>query len=247
MPSVAYEFDNYDLGSFTDVAANFGHDSYGYVVTPNVDHIIRLHDDKSFRAFYADAAYVLLDSRFLSNLLRVTRRLKLPVCAGSDLTARLFKDVIARNDRVVLLGGSEAQARKLAGIYGLQQLVHLSPPMGLLQNPEAIETCLRFVEAHSPFRFCLLAVGAPQQELLAQRLKQRGVAKGLALCIGASINFLTGDELRAPIWMRNVGLEWLFRLVQDPGRLAKRYMIRGPRIFKVLSAATISLRHAPGA
>jgi len=100
------------------------------------------------------------------------------------------------------------------------------------------------VEAHSPFRFCFIAVGAPQQELLAQQLKTRGVARGLALCVGASINFLTGTEHRAPLWMQGMGMEWLYRLAQAPGSMAKRYLVRCPRIFELLRHTTITLRPA---
>jgi exopolysaccharide biosynthesis WecB/TagA/CpsF family protein len=79
-----------------------------------------------------------------------------------------------------------------------------------------------------------LAVGSPQQEVLAQRLQSRGVARGLALCVGASIDFMTGVERRAPLWMQRSGFEWLYRLSQNPTRLAKRYLVRGPRIFWLL-------------
>lgn len=236
--------DNYDLDRFTGIAARFGQQRYGYVVTPNADHVIRLHREPSFRALYADAAYVLLDSRFISKLVRFTQKLQLPVCTGSDLTAKLFNDVITPDDRLVLIGGSAAQAARLRERYGLNQLAHFNPPMGFIHNPEAVETCLQFIEAHSPFRYCLLAVGAPQQEAIAQRLKTRGIARGMALCIGASINFLTGDELRAPLWMQRNGLEWLFRLAQAPGRMAGRYLIRGPQIFSLLRHTEIVLRAA---
>ena len=70
----------------------------------------------------------------------------------------------------------------------------------------------------------------------------RGIARGLTLCIGASINFLTGDERRAPVWMQQSGMEWLYRLMQAPGRMAKRYLVRGPRVFGLLRNAQIVLR-----
>ena len=238
-------FDAYDLDGFVDVAERFGQDRFGYAVTANADHLIRLDDDASFRARYAAADYVLLDSRFISNLLRATRGIQLPVCAGSDLTAALFRDVIDPDDTLVLIGGSEQQARQLAARYGLRGLAHHNPPMGFIRDPQAVEACLRFIEAHSPFRYCLLGVGAPQQEAIAQMLKDRGVARGLALCIGASVNFLTGEERRAPDWMQRSGLEWLFRLLQSPGRLGHRYLVRGPRVFALLRRAEIVLRHPP--
>ena len=236
------QFDNYDLAGFTDVAASFGQNRYGYVVTPNADHMIRLHENVAFRALYAAASYVLLDSRFLSKILRISKGMELPVCTGSDLTAKLFSDVITADDKLVLIGGTDTQAEQLRARYGVRGLVHFNPPMGFINDPAALETCLSFIESHSPFRFCMLAVGSPQQEIVAQQLKVRGIARGLTLCIGASINFLTGDERRAPVWMQQCGMEWLFRLMQAPGRMAKRYLVRGPRVFGLLRNAQIVLR-----
>jgi exopolysaccharide biosynthesis WecB/TagA/CpsF family protein len=241
-PTTVCALDAYDTAAFVEVARRYGRRRYGYVVTPNVDHLIRLHEEPAFRALYADAAYTLNDSRFLAHLVRATRRLSLPVCTGSDLTARLFSDVIEPDDRIVLVGGRDEQARELAGCYGLRDLVHLDPPMGFIRDPQAIEDCLRFIEAHSPFRYCLIAVGSPQQEIIAQRLGERGVARGLALCVGASIDFLTGRERRAPGWAQRLGLEWAFRLVQAPGRMAHRYLVRGPRVFRLLRRTDIVLR-----
>jgi len=234
--------DPYDLPGFLPVAAGFGTERFGYVVTPNVDHLIRYYDDSGFRSLYAAADYVLLDSRVLSFLLRLTRGMRAPVCTGSDLTAELVKSMIATGDRIVLIGASAAQARRLAADYQLRDLRHYNPPMGFIRDPAAIEACLKFVEDASPFRYCLLAVGCPQQEMLAKGLKDRGAARGLALCIGAAINFLTGVERRAPRWMQRVGLEWLYRLGSEPGRLAYRYLIRGPRVALVLRRMRVALR-----
>jgi exopolysaccharide biosynthesis WecB/TagA/CpsF family protein len=116
--------------------------------------------------------------------------------------------------------------------------------MGFIKDATEVETCLQYIEANSPFRFCLLAIGSPQQETIAQLLKARGRAKGMALCIGASVNFLTGDERRAPQWMQKLGCEWLYRLLQDPKRLAKRYLVRGPRVFSLLRKLDIRIRPA---
>jgi exopolysaccharide biosynthesis WecB/TagA/CpsF family protein len=227
------------------VAASFGQNRYGYAVTPNADHMVRLHEDASFRAIYAAASYILLDSRFLSHVLRITKGIRLPVCTGSDMTAKLFSDVISPDDSLVLIGGRDEQARQLTERYGLRRLAHFNPPMGFIHDPEAVEACLSFIEAHSPFRFCLLAVGTPQGEAIALQLKARGIARGLTLCIGAAINFLTGGERRAPLWMQRCGMEWFFRLVRAPGRLANRYLVRGPRVFGLLRNAEIVLRKAP--
>jgi len=240
-PLVLVRLHDYDLTGFADVAAEFGSESFAYVVTPNVDHLIRFCDEPAFRALYAAAGFILNDSRFLSWIVNASKGVRLPVCTGSDLTERLFAKIIKSNDRVLLIGSSAVQAKTLEHRYGISSLKHYEPPMGFIHNPEAVETCLEFIEAQSPFRFCFLAVGCPQQEILANKLLQRGVARGLTLCIGASINFLTGSERRAPQWMQKAGLEWAFRLIQDPSRLAKRYLIRGPRIFKLLKRIQFEL------
>ncbi len=239
-----HEMDDYDLESFVPVASSYGQERFGFVVTPNVDHMIRFHEDATYRAHCRSAEYVLLDSRFASRLVQLTKGVKLRVCTGSDLTATLFAKVIHPSDRVILIGGSDEQARQITAIYGLENVCHYNPPMGFIRNPAAVEQCLQFVESHSPFRFCFLAIGCPQQEAIAEALKRRGKAKGLALCVGASLNFLVGDEKRAPLWMQKMSLEWLYRLLQDPKRLAGRYLVRGPRFFSYLRRARFVPRNA---
>ena len=242
--SMTLQLDDYGLLEFIRRAERFGSERYAFVVTPNVDHIIRYYDDETFRTLYDGAGFILLDSRFLAGLLFLTRGMRLKASPGSDVTNMLFEDVIKPDDKIVLVGGSESDAQQLREKYGLNALMHHSPPMGLLHDEAAVEECLQFVEAAAPFRFCLLAVGCPQQEMLAHALLVRGRARGLALCIGASINFLTGSEKRAPHWMQTAGLEWLYRLIQNPRRLAKRYLVRGPRIFWLLPRIRFERRSA---
>lgn len=231
MGSVVLEFDDFDLTDFLPVAARFGTERYGFVVTPNVDHLIRFHEDPGFREYYSAASFVLLDSRFARRLLRMIKGMSLRVCTGSDLTAAVFSNLVTRTDRVLLVGSDAAQAQALERKYQLQDLHHHSPPMGFIKDDAAVERCLDFIESHSPFRFCFLAVGCPQQEIIAHALQKRGRARGLALCVGASINFITGTERRAPRWMQEASIEWLFRLMQNPRRLAYRYLVRGPKVF----------------
>ena len=231
-----------NLPEFMRIAQHFGSDEYAYAVTPNVDHLIRFCDDASFRDLYRSAKFVLLDSRFLARVLRLTTGASLPTCPGSDVTAHLFNSVIMPDDRIVLVGSTAEQAELLRQRHGLRGLHHFNPPMGFIDDPLAVEETLRFIEAQSPFRFCLLAVGSPQQEILAKALKSRAKARGLALCIGASVNFITGGERRAPRWIGAMGLEWLFRLLQSPVRLSGRYLLRGPRIFFLLPRLKFQLR-----
>jgi len=241
-PFASLTFDDFDLPSFTAVASSFGQDSYGFVVTPNVDHIIRFNEEASFRDLYAAASYVLLDSRFANALFQVFKGRTVPVCTGSDLVASLLKMSVRVSDRIVLIGGTESSAQHIANTYGLKDLRHHNPPMGFIKDPQAVATCLQFIEDQSPFRFCFLAIGSPQQEAIAARLRERGRARGLALCIGAAVNFVTGVERRAPEWIQHLALEWLYRLIQNPRRLARRYLIRGPKIFRYLLTTRVEVR-----
>jgi N-acetylglucosaminyldiphosphoundecaprenol N-acetyl-beta-D-mannosaminyltransferase len=236
------EIDDCDVREAQALAAAYGSTCYGYVVTPNVDHVIRHYYDSNFRTLYAHAALVLLDSRFLALAIGLLKRQHVRVTPGSDLTASIFSSEIKPDDTVVLVGASEQQAEALRSRYGLTALHHINPPMNFINDAAAVEECLRAIECASPFRFCFLAIGSPQQEVIAHKLLERGSVRGLALCVGGSINFVTGVEKRAPVWMRSMGLEWLFRLLQNPRRLAMRYLIRGPRIFWLLPRIKLRLR-----
>jgi exopolysaccharide biosynthesis WecB/TagA/CpsF family protein len=241
---VVHVIDDFGLNEFLKIAAAYGQERFGYVVTPNVDHLIRYYEDATFRAHYRAAEYILMDSRFAARLVYLLKGVRLPVCTGSDLTAHLLAEVIKPADRIVMIGGSSEQAQQIATRFGLTDLRHHNPPMGFINDPAAVEACLEFIEHNGPFRFCFLAVGSPQQETMAQALRARGIARGLALCIGASLNFITGHERRAPVWMQKMALEWLYRLIQDPKRLARRYLVRGPRIFAHLRRSRVVLRKA---
>lgn len=233
MAAPLLQLDDLDLQAMLARLRQYPPAHCGFVVTPNVDHVIRYVDEPDFRASYSAADYVVLDSRFLRMLLGWFGGPQPAVCTGSDLTAAVFEQLLQPDDKLVVIGASEAQIAALRQRYGLAQLRHHNPPMGFINDPAAVQQCLEFIEA-APFRFCFLAVGSPRQEQLALQIKQRGRATGAMLCIGASINFLTGGEQRAPQWMQRLNLEWLYRLLQDPARMWQRYLIRGPRIFWML-------------
>jgi len=242
--SLVLNLDDYDLDEALKAVAAFGSDRYGYVVTPNADHVIRYYQDTQFRASYAQAAYVLLDSRFIAHTVGLIKRQVLRVCLGSDLTTAVLSTVVDPLDVTILVGGTPVQAQILRERFGLKAFHHIAPPMKFIRDPVAVENCLRQIEAVGPFRFCFLAIGSPQQEIIAQKLKERGTSRGLALCVGAAVDFLTGNEKRAPRWMQQAGLEWLFRLLQNPKRMARRYLIRGPAIFPLLWRVELRVRRS---
>jgi exopolysaccharide biosynthesis WecB/TagA/CpsF family protein len=210
---------------------------FAFWVTPNVDHMVRLHDrsaDDGDRiwAAYRKARWCSCDSRILAVLAR-RQGITLPVVPGSDMTPFVLDRVCRPGDRIAIVGGNDATARALAVRYPMLDIVHHQPPMGMRRKPAAIDAAAAFV-AGARARFVFLAVGSPQQELLAARIVERGDATGIGLCIGASIEFVVGDSRRAPRAVQQLHLEWAFRLLADPKRLWRRYLIDGPRIFRLV-------------
>jgi exopolysaccharide biosynthesis WecB/TagA/CpsF family protein len=102
--------------------------------------------------------------------------------------------------------------------------------MGLRRDAAARSAAAQFI-ADSRARFSFIAVGSPQQELIAAEAKTIPGAAGTALCVGAGLDFLTGRQKRAPRLARILGLEWAHRLFSDPRRMWRRYLLEGPRIF----------------
>jgi N-acetylglucosaminyldiphosphoundecaprenol N-acetyl-beta-D-mannosaminyltransferase len=206
---------------------------FSYVVTPNVDHIVKLNEKTEspitleFQAAYADADLRLCDSRILSRLALVFG-LHLVVVTGSDLTAALFERVVSKGNKVAIIGGNLDTVSRLSALFPGPEFVQHIPPMGILSNSVAMQFAEDFVGGCKA-EFNLFAIGAPQSEILAHRCAMRGLASGVGLCIGASIDFLLGDQRRAPVWMRRAGLEWAYRLASDPKRLWRRYLVEGAR------------------
>jgi len=163
-----------------------------------------------------------------------------PVVAGSDLAADLLA-ALPSGERVTLVGLPPAWLPALVRRTGIAAPAHCDPPRGFVRDPAALAAVVRFVEEH-PARFVFLAVGAPQQEVLAAAIAARGRARGLGLCVGAAMDFLAGRARRAPRWMQRAGLEWLHRLGCEPGRLARRYLRDDPAIFALLLAERRRLR-----
>lgn len=209
---------------------------FRYVVTPNVDHVVRLHNGdaawrSAFAAAEADADLCLNDSRILRGLARRSG-IDLPVVPGSDLTRVLLDRALPDGTRVALVGGSMADAAWLRSQLPRATIRHFEPPMGVLRSAAAQQAIVDFIEAEQP-QLTLFAIGAPQSEIVAHQLQQRGRTGGVALCIGASIEFLTGAKRRAPRLLQTLGLEWAFRLASEPRRLWRRYLVEGPAIFAI--------------
>lgn len=207
---------------------------FAYVTTPNVDHVVALAREPARQALYDHAWLRLNDSRILQAL-AARAGVALPVAAGSDLAELLFDKVIDRHEPITIIGGDAHTIGELKRLYRLTNVRWHQPPMGLKNKPEAIVAAAAFA-AQQPSRFTFLCVGAPQQEILAYAIAQHGGATGVGLCLGAALDFIAGRTQRAPLWMRDLRLEWLHRLVSEPRRMWRRYLVDGPYVFSLFRA-----------
>jgi N-acetylglucosaminyldiphosphoundecaprenol N-acetyl-beta-D-mannosaminyltransferase len=207
-----------------------------FVVTPNVDHAVMFQTNEKLRAAYDSASLVLADGAPVVAAARLLRRALPERVPGSDLAPAIFTrvtSIAAASEaapaplRVFLLGAGPGVADRAAANIaarwpGVEVVGTLSPPMGFERDPMENSRILAAVAATRP-DVLMVGFGAPKQELWVHAHADQLDAK-VALCIGATIDFLAGEKRRAPQWMRRFGLEWLHRLSTEPRRLAKRYL-----------------------
>ncbi|HYC96689.1 WecB/TagA/CpsF family glycosyltransferase [Brevundimonas sp.] len=202
---------------------------YGYVVTPNVDHVIKLMDGRVEADVYGDADLKICDSRILAHLARL-RGKALAVYPGSDLTADLLASPLASDLTVGVFGPDRAAFDDLAARYPGRRLTFIDAPMGLTPGTGvwvgAVDDAAR-----AEWDVLLACVSFPKQERFAHALRAAGRQTGVTLCVGASVDFLTGRQQRAPRLYQALSLEWLHRLMTQPRRMFRRYVIEGPAIF----------------
>lgn len=214
-----------------DTETSAAHD-FRYIVTPNADHILRIVERAPLRAIYNGAWLCLNDSRVLQLLLRLGG-IELPVVRGSDLALELLSSPWIDGKRVVVIGGDERVSRWLQSLPGPAMVHHYNPPMGFIESSDATDEVVDFIARHLP-AVVFLAVGSPNQEIVADACVRRGLRGGIAFCVGAGILMAAGVERRAPPAFRFAGLEWLYRLARDPRRLAGRYL-RDVRILRIVA------------
>jgi N-acetylglucosaminyldiphosphoundecaprenol N-acetyl-beta-D-mannosaminyltransferase len=205
--------------------------SFRYICTPNVDHMVRSAQNPDAPELYGHAWLNVNDSKILEVLAQFSG-LDLPACPGSDLSALLLASIIDPSEPVVIIGCSQKVVERVTEIYGLKDVRWYEPPMGLRTNPSAIQAVAAFCVAN-PARFHFLCVGSPQQEMVAKAVKEMGGGRGIGLCVGASLEFLAGTRKRAPLFMQKARLEWLYRLLSEPKVMWRRYLVEGPKIFGI--------------
>lgn len=203
-----------------------------YVVTPNVDHAVQIQKNDRLSKAYEEAHLILADGHpivWVSRLLRQPLPERVP---GSELVPALFDSFneTCRQEgaklKVFLLGaqpgvGAIAAANIKKQWPNIETVGVYSPPMGFENDPEQCNYILGRIAVCHP-DLLIVGLGAPKQEIWVNRFHEQIHAKA-ALCVGATIDFLAGEQKRAPIWMQKSGMEWLHRMCGQPKRLVKRY------------------------
>lgn len=214
----------------------------GVLVTPNVDHLIKLQKDREFYECYQKAEFAVCDSRILYMLSKVlfpANSLKAQI-TGSDFFPA-FCDFHSRSTegvKIFLLGGTEQSVQQAMLKINQRTSSNIvvggySPPFGFEKSAEETQKIIEQIRA-SGANTLAVGVGAPKQEkwIEAHRAGMPEIKRFLA--IGATIEFESGNLSRAPKWMTKFGLEWLYRLGQEPKRLTKRYLQEDMPIFILL-------------
>jgi N-acetylglucosaminyldiphosphoundecaprenol N-acetyl-beta-D-mannosaminyltransferase len=220
-------------------------DKPGFVCTANLDHLTCMQHDPDFRTVYRNASLVVADGMPLVWLSRLAGTPLKQRVAGSDLFWELGRASSLVGIRLFYLGGQPGSAEKAARkvderFPGVQIAGTYCPPFGKLDDPEEdAKICAAIREAKPDV--LLVGLGSPKQEKwIAAHLDVLGVP--VSIGVGASFDMAGGFVRRAPMWMQQIGCEWLFRLMQEPRRLWVRYVQKDLPYFARLAALTLRLR-----
>ena len=202
----------------------------GFLVTPNVDHLVKLQKDKEFYNVYQSADWVICDSKIVGLALRFLRSPIKEVIPGSSFFPA-FCEFHKNNEnvRIFLLGAAEGVALKarenINKKIGREIVVGAhSPSYGFEKNLKECNEIIDIINS-TDATVLLVGVGAPKQEKWIYHNRNKLNKIKLFLPLGATIDFEAGNVKRAPVFFQKFALEWLYRIFQDPKRLVKRYLV----------------------
>jgi N-acetylglucosaminyldiphosphoundecaprenol N-acetyl-beta-D-mannosaminyltransferase len=206
-----------------------------HIVALNPDGFLISQRDPDFRRILSTAEFVICDGTGILIASRLfSERKIMHRLVGSGLMMQLCELSASKGHRVFLLGGTEGAAERCASslrkrMPSLQIVGTYEPP--LVTNEVHFDSAeiVERINSRTP-DILFVALGAPKQEKWIEQ-HRRNLAATILMGVGASFDFIGGKIPRAPVWMQSAGLEWLFRLLVEPKRLAKRYLIGIPRFF----------------
>jgi N-acetylglucosaminyldiphosphoundecaprenol N-acetyl-beta-D-mannosaminyltransferase len=199
-----------------------------HVVTANAQFYVLAEERQDFRECIQGADYVCADGVSIVLACKWLGRAKATRIPGVDLVSDLCKEAAGVGLKVFFLGGNPGSAERSAAILterfpGLQVAGISCPPKGFQSNPEILGKVLSEVQ-ESQAAILFVALGAPSQEFFIQD-HVRPMNIPVAIGIGGSLDILAGEFKRAPEYVQRLGLEWAYRLAQEPRRLARRYIV----------------------
>jgi N-acetylglucosaminyldiphosphoundecaprenol N-acetyl-beta-D-mannosaminyltransferase len=196
------------------------------LATLNLDHVVKLASNTEFLKAYREHDAVCADGFPIVWLGRMAGK-DIIRTAGSDLLLPVIELACEMGKSIAIVGTTEtiiaAATEKLKQQFPLLNIAYtVSPPFGFDPLSHDAVNIMRHVE-ESGVSICLLAFGAPKQEILAA--VGRRITKGVGfISIGASIDFIAGHQVRAPQWVQSINMEWLWRMLSNPRRLCMRYL-----------------------
>jgi N-acetylglucosaminyldiphosphoundecaprenol N-acetyl-beta-D-mannosaminyltransferase len=213
----------------------------GWICPTNLDVLRQAVISPELRALVEDADLVVADGMPLLWASRVQGAALPERVAGSSLIHTLSQAAARSGASVFLLGGDpgvaeRAAARLSADIGGLMVCGTHCPPVGFEREPALMADIQAALRAARP-DVVYVALGFPKQERLIRRLRAEHPSTWF-VSVGASFSLVSGELARAPVWMRRTGLEWVHRLMQEPRRLTRRYLLDGiPFLIRLLAAS----------
>jgi N-acetylglucosaminyldiphosphoundecaprenol N-acetyl-beta-D-mannosaminyltransferase len=198
------------------------------IVTANAQFYVLAEQNAGFRKCLDAAEYICADGMPIVWACNRYGKITVPRIAGVDLIEKVCLRGAASGLRIFLLGGRPNSAAKTAAILkerykGIQIAGVCCPPFGFEKGIETLHTVLEQIAAAEP-HIIFVGLGAPKQELFIED-HIRKLKVPIAIGIGGSFEMIAGDISRAPVWMQSAGLEWAYRLSQEPRRLWKRYLV----------------------
>ena len=209
---------------------------YHYVVTPNVDHIVKLQNDDYFLEVYKKADIVVADGMPIIWYSKLIKRPIIEKISGSDLFPKVCELCSNKGYTIFLLGAADGIAeiakKKLENKYkGLRIIGTYSPKYGFEDDINEIKNIINIINKNKP-DILAVGLGAPKQEKFIYKYREE-LKVPVSLAIGATIDFEAGNIKRAPRWMQQIGMEWFYRLIKEPKRMYKRYIIEDRKLFKI--------------
>ncbi len=206
----------------------------GWVVTPNLDILRRYTRSGSFRNLLATSTLNVPDGMPLIWASRIKGQPLSERVNGTDLMVDVCEASAEVGKSVFFLGGNPGSAEKAAATLekdfpGLKVAGCHCPEFGFETDIESVEKIAKIITAADP-DFVFVGLGSPKQDVLINMLRLK-LPNVWWLGVGISFSFIGGEITRAPEWAKKSGLEWFFRLIAEPRRLAKRYLLQGIPFF----------------